>query len=132
MPILNWQWAKGQSKSPLLMAHLDLDRQAVLGWPRRSAQAVSTYFGKYPVAKAGLLIVATDGDRIRGGTTFGYDGSTIRIYVGREAGMSAYQNDWILVHEMTHLALPQLPRSALWLQEGNATYVEPIALGSSS
>jgi hypothetical protein len=28
---------------------------------------------------------------------------------------------------MTHLALPDLPRASLWLQEGNATYVEPIA-----
>lgn len=28
---------------------------------------------------------------------------------------------------MVHTALPDLPRRALWLQEGNATYVEPIA-----
>jgi hypothetical protein len=28
---------------------------------------------------------------------------------------------------MVHTALPDLPRRALWLQEGNATWVEPIA-----
>ena len=104
-----------------------LNRGPVLAWVRRSAEAVTTYFGKFPVAKVGLLIVASDGNRIQGGTTFGYDGSAIRIYVGRGADENAFREDWILVHEMAHLALPQLPRSALWLQEGNATYVEPIA-----
>lgn len=104
-----------------------LNRAPVLTWIRRSAEAVTTYFGKFPVAKVGLLIVASDGNRIQGGTTFGYAGSAIRIYVGRKADEKAFLEDWILVHEMTHLALPQLPHSALWLQEGNATYVEPIA-----
>ena len=47
--------------------------------------------------------------------------------MGRAAGDEAFRKDWILVHEMTHLALPRVPRRSTWLLEGNATYVEPIA-----
>ncbi len=47
--------------------------------------------------------------------------------MGRGADAAGFKRDWVLVHEMTHLALPQVPRRSLWLQEGNATYVEPIA-----
>jgi hypothetical protein len=103
------------------------DQTPVMAWIRRSAVAVTTYFGRFPVERAGLLIVAEPGGRIHTGTTFGYDGSAIRVHVGRAAGEAAFREDWILVHEMTHLALPRLPERNLWLQEGNATYVEPIA-----
>jgi hypothetical protein len=104
-----------------------LDRDRVLKWIRMSATAVTTYFGRFPVKHVGLLVIAYDGDRIRAGTTYGFDGSAIRIPVGRSAGDEAFRSDWILVHEMTHLALPVVPRRSEWLLEGNATYVEPIA-----
>jgi hypothetical protein len=35
--------------------------------------------------------------------------------------------DWVLVHEMVHLALPEVGRSHDWLAEGLAVYVEGIA-----
>lgn len=104
-----------------------LDRALIQDWIRTSAQAVTTYFGRFPVSHVRLVVIANDGGRV-GGTTFGFGGgSLIRLNVGRSADAAALKRDWVLVHEMTHLALPQLPRSGLWLQEGNATYVEPIA-----
>ena len=104
-----------------------LDRARVLAWIRASARAVTTYFGRFPVSRVGLLVIAEHGDRIHSGTTYGLDGSAIRIRVGRAASGAAYRDDWILVHEMTHLALPIVPRRSEWLLEGNATYIEPIA-----
>jgi hypothetical protein len=88
---------------------------------------MSTYFGTYPTRAYGLLIVATTGDRVGHATTYGYRGSATRIEVGTEAGEQAFAEDWILVHEMVHAALPDLPRRALWVQEGSATWIEPIA-----
>jgi hypothetical protein len=104
-----------------------LDRARILDWIRSSARAVTTYFGRFPVGHVGLLVIADDGDRIGSGTTYGLSGSAIRIHVGRMADGSVFRDDWILVHEMTHLALPTVPRRSEWLLEGNATYVEPIA-----
>ena len=104
-----------------------LDRALVLAWVRRSAEAIRTYFGRYPVKHLGLLIVADGSDRIHTGTTFGYAGSAIRVHVGRKADTGAFAKDWILVHEMVHAALPDVPRKSLWVQEGEAVYLEPIA-----
>jgi hypothetical protein len=104
-----------------------LDRDRVFRWIRASAQAVTTYFGRFPVKQVGILVLASDGTRIGPGATYGLDGSAMRIAVGRETDESVFRQDWILVHEMTHLALPTVPRKSEWLLEGNATYVEPIA-----
>jgi hypothetical protein len=106
-----------------------LDRGPVLAWIEGSAEAAIAYFGRFPVAKVGLLVIADDGDRIGGGTTFGHRGSAIRIHVGRKAGAEAFERDWKMVHEMVHLALPRVvpQESANWMMEGSATYVEPIA-----
>lgn len=104
-----------------------LDRGPVMNWIRDSAQAVATYFGHFPVDHAGILVIARDGAGIGSGATYGFDGSAIRVGVGRAAGVTVFKDDWVLVHEMTHLALPTVPRRSQWLLEGNATYVEPIA-----
>lgn len=104
-----------------------LDHAQVMEWIGSSARAVTTYFGRFPVRHVGLLVIADDGDRISSGSTYGFSGSAIRIHVGRMARETAFQDDWILVHEMTHLALPHVPQRSEWLLEGNATYVEPIA-----
>lgn len=104
-----------------------VDRALVLAWVRSSAIAVSGYFGRFPTPHLGLLVIAEEGDHVGHATTFGFAGSATRIHVGRLAGDDAFARDWVLVHEMVHLALPNLPRQNLWLQEGNATYMEPIA-----
>jgi len=105
-----------------------LDRGPVMDWVKTSAIAVTTYFGKFPVARVGILIVAEDDARVgQGGVTYGYDGAAIRVGVGRRAGQQAFRRDWVLVHEMTHLALPFLGDDRRWAMEGSAVYIEPIA-----
>lgn len=104
-----------------------IDRTRVIAWIRTAATAVSTYFGRFPVRDYGLLVVAQPGDRVGHATTYGYGGSATLIHVGVQADEAAFSRDWVLVHEMVHTALPGLPRRALWLQEGNATWIEPVA-----
>ncbi len=36
-------------------------------------------------------------------------------------------NDWMLTHEMIHLAFPSVADEHHWIEEGISTYVEPIA-----
>jgi hypothetical protein len=47
--------------------------------------------------------------------------------VGRASTAESLAADWVLVHEMVHLALPEVGRSHAWLAEGLATYVEGVA-----
>ena len=74
-----------------------------------------------------ILIVPVPGDDVQGGASCGYRGAAIRLLVGSDATEAELRDDWKAVHEMTHLALPDVHPPHLWLAEGLATYVEPIA-----
>jgi hypothetical protein len=104
-----------------------LPRSKVLDWIRTSARAVSTYYGRFPVRSVKLLLVPVDGRRVRGGTTWGYRGAAIRVLLGRDSSEEDLRRDWIMVHEMVHLALPDMDQRYDWLSEGLAVYIEPIA-----
>ena len=104
-----------------------LPRQALVTWIEKSAKAVVLYYGQFPVASARILIVPVSGRGIRGGQAFGYRGAAIRLLVGRDSNAADLVRDWKAVHEMVHLALPDLTPSHLWLPEGLAVYVESIA-----
>ena len=47
--------------------------------------------------------------------------------VGRGSDASDLTIDWMLTHEMVHLAFPRVAVEHHWIEEGVATYVEPIA-----
>jgi hypothetical protein len=104
-----------------------LPKDKILEWVRTSAKAVSTYYGRFPVKSLRLLFVPVDGPRVRGGTTWGYRGGAIRVMLGRQSSEDDLRRDWVLVHEMVHLALPDMEERYNWLSEGLAVYVEPIA-----
>ncbi|HEY2809657.1 MAG TPA: hypothetical protein VGI91_12765 [Steroidobacteraceae bacterium] len=99
----------------------------VLVWVRRSAQIVRGYYGRFPATPLDLRIVAETGDGVQGGTTFANPGAYIRVRLGREVTAAQLNADWVLVHEMTHLALPDTGEQHAWLSEGIATYVEGVA-----
>lgn len=104
-----------------------LPRSVLMDWLTTSAKAVSVYFGRFPVASARVLIVPVPGSGVQAGTTFGYRGAAIRLIIGSDVTKAELVDDWKAVHEMTHLALPDVEDSHLWLAEGIAVYVEPIA-----
>jgi len=104
-----------------------LPREKVLDWIMTSAKAVSAYYGRFPVNSLRLLLVPVDGPRVRGGTTWGYRGAAIRVLIGRDASEEDLRRDWVMVHEMVHLALPDMNERYGWLSEGLAVYVEPVA-----
>jgi hypothetical protein len=104
-----------------------LPREKVMEWIKISAKAVSTYYGRFPVSSLKLLMVPVNGPRVRGGTTWAYRGAAIRVLLGRDASEDDLRRDWIMVHEMVHLALPDMAERHAWLSEGLAVYIEPIA-----
>lgn len=102
-------------------------RAAAQAWVRRSADAVAGYFGRFPVPQAEILIVPVDGRGVRGGTAYAEPSLLLRLRLGRDATPAELLDDWIMVHEMVHLAVPRVPRPQNWLHEGVATYVEGVA-----
>ncbi|GGA39107.1 hypothetical protein [Dyella nitratireducens] len=108
-----------------------LDKRRIETWIRRSASAISAYFGRFPVSHWYLLVTPGAGNRIGPATTWGYPGSVTHLTVGRDVTDDALRDDWVMVHEMTHMALPRVPMRSEWFMEGSATYVEPIARAQS-
>ncbi len=107
---------------------IQLSNQDLMQWVRSSADSVATYYGRFPVPNVQLRLVPTDGRGVRGGRTFGEkDGGRITIHVGKESTIADLNTDWMLTHEMVHLAFPSVEDDHHWMEEGSATYVEPIA-----
>jgi len=105
----------------------EAQRERLLAWVDRALAAIVAYYGRFPIAQAGLLIEPTAGARVGHGVSFGYGGSALRVQVGRDTPRAVLDDDWVLIHELVHLAFPTLPRRHLWIEEGSATYVEPVA-----
>ena len=104
-----------------------LSRDRILAWIKKSGEAVETYFDGYPVSGAKILIVPEGGTGVTGGQAYGYGGPAIRLTVGKDSTEADLREDWKAVHEMVHLAFPDLPEQHNWMTEGLAVYVESIA-----
>jgi hypothetical protein len=102
-------------------------RKLVLDWVTSSARAVTVYYGQFPASHLRLRVRFFDGRGVRGGRTTGWDGASISIAVGRGSNVADLTEDWVLPHEMVHLAFPSVPEEHHWIEEGSATYIEPIA-----
>ena len=50
--------------------------------------------------------------------------------MGLHATLADLYNDWELTHEMIHFSFPSVEDRHHWIEEGIATYVEPIARSS--
>jgi hypothetical protein len=102
-------------------------RQLLHSWALRSANIVANYYGRFPAPLVLLDLQSMEGAAVGGGRTTNDSGLVIGVSVGREATAAALSDDWVLVHEMVHLALPEVGRKHNWLAEGLATYVEGVA-----
>ena len=109
--------------------NLSLTRGVTLDWISESACAVTEYYGRFPVRHLRVIVVPLDhGKGVVFGRTFVPDGGpVIRVMIGRIATVADLHEDWIMTHEMVHLAFPSVPEKHHWIEEGIATYVEPIA-----
>jgi predicted metalloprotease with PDZ domain len=106
---------------------VSIPKQDVLDWVERSARAVAGYYGAFPLPRAQVIVLPGGRRPVGFGTTLGNGGASIIVWLGPSASRAHLERDWVLVHEMTHLGFPNVPRAQHWMEEGLATYVEPIA-----
>jgi hypothetical protein len=99
----------------------------IFRWVKSAAESVTTYYGRFPVPQVLIRITPFEGRGVRDGMTFGDRGGRITIRVGNHTSPSELASDWMLTHEMVHLAFPSVDEKHHWIEEGIATYVEPIA-----
>ncbi|UCG71601.1 MAG: hypothetical protein JSV45_10050 [Chromatiales bacterium] len=106
----------------------ELSTDALTAWLRQSAGIVAKYYGEFPIPEASVNLRGARGNKVMTGqanpTT---NGAVVNVLVGLSATPQALARDWILIHELIHLAFPSVHRRHQWLTEGLATYVESIA-----
>lgn len=106
---------------------MTLSKNDLLTWVKNCAGAVAAYYGHFPVPHLTLRIRASDGSGVRHGVTYPTNGGLILVSVGRAATLQTLADDWVLTHEMIHLAFPSMGDNHHWIEEGLSTYVEPVA-----
>lgn len=117
--VIDVNFAPGALETPLAAIH---------DWISASACAVTTYYSRFPVKHLHLLIVPVEEQRgVLNGRTMGYGGASTKVFVGQLATEDDLKRDWVMTHEMVHLAFPLVASEHHWIEEGIATYVEPIA-----
>lgn len=104
---------------------LSVSRDQLLQWIEKGANAVANYYHGFPVSKLTITISPRSGGGI-GGRAFAGSEPVVLITLGKRANLAKLQKDWVLVHELVHLAFPSVHRQHYWMQEGLSTYVEPI------
>jgi hypothetical protein len=105
----------------------DVGLTGLRDWVLRSAGIVTAYFGEFPVTGVSIRGSTTDSSSMGSGRTYGYPQPRIEVNVGQHISLASLNDDWVLVHEMSHLSLPAMDESHTWLAEGVAVYVEGVA-----
>jgi hypothetical protein len=106
---------------------LDVADDAVLEWVAAAAGAVAAYQGRFPVPSATVRIRVHAGRGIGSGSARCGASPEIRVSVGNATLPEDLRHDWVLTHEMVHLGFPSLDDQHHWMEEGLATYLEPVA-----
>jgi len=110
---------------------VDLPAAQITAWITNAAEAVAKYFGRFPVPSPKIRVHPVEGrSGIFHGTTYGSNGGFTRISVGQHTTQRELDEDWMMTHELVHMAFPDIEgddREHHWIEEGMATYIEPIA-----
>lgn len=122
---------KGGAVARVRIAKLDgqlaVSDAVLKAWIARSAGAVGGFFHGFPADEALVAVVPTRGEKtVSWGALLPENGAGIALTIGQHAHKHALDADWILVHELFHIGVPSFIGEGKWLDEGLATYYEPI------
>ncbi len=110
-----------------LPGELAATRDQRVAWIRASAQAVGAFYRGFPVDRLLVVVVPIAGrDEVVHGKVVAAGGATVALQLGSRVPEPELYRDWILVHELFHLGFPSFRFEGRWLDEGLATYFEPI------
>jgi hypothetical protein len=97
-------------------------------WLARVTGAALSAYGKLPLADVQVLIVPVGASRepVEFGQSTRGQGHGVTLFVDAAQPESAFDRDWVAVHEMSHLFHPYLGDRGSWLAEGLATYYQNV------
>jgi hypothetical protein len=106
---------------------LAADTDELAAWVEATALANADLWRGFPVARSTVVILPTPGRaNVPFGRVISTGGIMVLVLVGSEIEARGLYDEWVLVHEFIHLGTPQIRDTGVWLNEGLATYLEPI------
>jgi predicted metalloprotease with PDZ domain len=110
----------------LLGPPLAMGDDAVVGWVRGAAGCVARLYGRFPVDATVFVLPVHGADGLVFGRVLSLAGGSVALLFGSETHASSAHQDWVAVHELFHLGTPSFVGEGHWLEEGLATYYEPV------
>jgi hypothetical protein len=106
----------------------DMARPILNAWLERAAEVASLPGGFFPVTDAQVIVVPTSPSSfpIHFGHTGRSGGASIVLFMPTDVSADDLRDDWIAVHEFSHLWHPFIVREDAWLSEGLATYLQEL------
>jgi hypothetical protein len=123
----------GVLRLPILGDVAEPQRAVLRSWLDRVARASLSAYGRLPLAEVQVLMIPVDGGR--GAVMFGQSvrgqGNALELLIDPTRPASEFADDWMAVHELSHLMHPYLGDRGAWLSEGLATYYQNLLRGRS-
>ncbi len=109
------------------LENYEIGSQAIIDWVQKSATIVANYYDGFPVDEASIVLDGFQGSGVIAGRAHGEPVLQVIIQIGEYVSQKQLDRDWILIHEMIHFALADVPDKHHWLEEGLPTYIESIS-----
>jgi len=105
------------------------DKALIRRWLNANIKAVSAIYGRFPVPRLQLLVIPLgNGDEpVPWGQVSRSGGDAVHLYIDQRMSESAFMNDWVLSHELSHLFHPYISGDARWVYEGLASYYQSVS-----
>jgi len=97
-----------------------------LEWVRTAASCESRLFGRFPVDATVFVVPVQDREGVVFGRVMSLSGASVVLLFGTATKAADQRDDWVVAHELFHLGTPSFVGEGHWLEEGLATYYEPI------
>ncbi len=109
-----------------LGAPLAMGDEAALDFIRQSALRIVSLFEAFPVDTTIFVVPVPGAREVVFGRVLSLAGASVALLFGDATPASGVRDNWVVVHELFHLACPSFVGEGRWLEEGLATYYEPI------
>jgi hypothetical protein len=109
-----------------LGAPLGMGDAALDAWLRDAGACVASLYGRFPVDAAVFIVPVAGRDELVFGRVLSLSGASVELFFGHDTPAAMAHDDWVAVHELFHLGAPSFVGEGRWLEEGLATYYEPV------
>jgi len=118
----------GQLRATFMPGFAPAVVDALATWLERSGRAVAWPGAAFPVPEAQVILAPSSPSpsAIHFGHTGRSGGASIVLFVPTNVDASQLREDWIAIHEFSHLWHPFIRREDAWLSEGLATYLQEV------